>query len=62
VFAAIAVVLRAARDRMSIKKIVRWLRPLQQVSDRIAGHDYLAEDPFAKPDREIIDALNLNRQ
>jgi hypothetical protein len=47
VFAALAVA-RYLQDAtgMSIKKIVRTLRPLQQVNVRIAGHDHLAGDPL----------------
>ena len=47
---------------MSIKKIVRTLRPLQQVNVRIAGHDHLAEDPLTDTAREILDTLDLNPQ
>ena len=57
VFAALAVA-RYLQDAtgMSIKKIVRTLRPLQQVNVRIAGHDHLAEDPLTDAAREIIAA------
>jgi len=34
---------------MSIKKIVRTLRPLQQITVRIAGHEHLAEDTPPQP-------------
>lgn len=63
VFAALAVAryLQNATG-MSIKKIVRTLRPLQQVTVRIAGHDHLAEDPLTEAAREILDALHLNPQ
>ena len=44
---------------MSIQKILRTLRPLKQVTVRIASHDHLAEDPITEPAREILDALDL---
>lgn len=55
VFAALAVArhLQAATG-MSIKKIVQTLRPLQQISVRIAGHDHLAADPLTDTARHII--------
>ena len=47
VFAALAVA-RYLQDAtgMSVKKIVRALRPLQQITVQIAGHDHLAQDPL----------------
>lgn len=61
VFAALAVA-RYLQDAtgMSIKKIVRTLRPLQQINVRIAGHDHLAEDPLTPAAKAILDALDLN--
>jgi hypothetical protein len=47
---------------MSIKKIVRTLRPLQQVNVRIAGHDHVAEDPLTPAAEAIIDALEITPQ
>ena len=63
VFAALAVA-RYLQDAtgMSIKKIIRTLRPLQQVSLRIAGHDHLAEDPLTPAAKSILDALDLTPQ
>ncbi|HET6685100.1 MAG TPA: IS1634 family transposase [Jiangellaceae bacterium] len=63
VFAALAVA-RYLQDAtgMSIKKIVRTLRPLQQVNVRIAGHDHLAEDPLTPTAEAILDALDLTPQ
>ncbi len=60
VFAALAIA-RHLQDAtgMSIKKIVRTLRPLQQMSVRIAGHDHLAEDPLTPAAHAILDALEL---
>ena len=57
VFAALAVA-RYLQDAtgLSIRKIVRTLRPLQQITVRIGGHEHLAADP-PKPAREILHAL-----
>ena len=62
-FAALAVA-RYLQDQtgMSIKKIIRTLRPLQQVTVRIAGHDHLAEDPHTPAAETILKALDLNPQ
>ena len=63
VFAALAVA-RYLQDAtgMSIKKIVNTLRPLQQVTVRIAGHEHLAEDPLTPTAEKILDALNISAQ
>jgi len=63
VFAALAMA-RYLQDAtgMSIKKIVRGLRPLQQVTIRIAGHEHLAADPLTPAAESILDALNLDDQ
>jgi hypothetical protein len=63
VFAALAVA-RYLQDAtaMSIKKIVRALRPLQQITVRIAGHEHLAADPLTEPARKILDALRITAQ
>ncbi len=47
VFAALAIA-RHLQDAtgLSIKKIVQTLRPLQQITVRIAGHEHTAEDPL----------------
>lgn len=59
VFAALAVA-HYLQDTtgLSIKKLIHTLRPLQQITVRIAGHDHLAADPLTEPARRIIDALN----
>ena len=44
---------------MSIKKVVRTLRPLQQITVRIAGHDHLAEDPLTESATSILEDLDL---
>lgn len=63
VFAALAVA-RYLQDAtgMSIKKLVRTLRPLQQVNVRIAGHDHLAEDPLTPAAEAILDAIDLTAE
>jgi hypothetical protein len=63
VFAALAVA-RHLQDATgtSIKKIVQTLRPLQEISVRIAGHEHLAEDPLTPAATSILDALDLTPQ
>jgi hypothetical protein len=63
VFAALAIA-RYLQDAtgQSIKKVVRTLRPLQQITVRIAGHDHLAEDPLPDAARSILTALDLPPQ
>ena len=63
VFTALAVA-RYLQDAtgMSIKKIVRALRPLQQITVQIAGHDHLAEDPLTDTAIAILDDLDLPAQ
>ena len=58
VFAALAVA-RHLQDAtgLSIRKVIRTLRPLQQITVRIAGHQHLAADPITEPAREILHAL-----
>ena len=60
VFAALAVA-RSLQNAtgMSIKKIVRTLRPLQQVTVRIAGHEHIAADPLTDAAQDILDALQI---
>jgi len=62
-FAALAIS-RRLQDQtgMSIKKIVNTLRPLQQDTVRIAGHEHLAQDPLSPAAESILDALGLNAQ
>ena len=63
VFAALAVA-RYLQDAtgMSVKKIVRTLRPLQQITVQIAGHDHLAEDPLTDTARSILNDLGVRPQ
>jgi hypothetical protein len=63
VFAALAVA-RHLQDAtgMSIKKIVRTLRPLQQITVQIVGHDHLAEDPLTDTARTILHGLHIPAQ
>ena len=62
-FAALAIA-RYLQDAtgMSIKKIVHTLKPLQQVTVRIAGHEHLAQDPLTPAAETILDALGLRAQ
>jgi hypothetical protein len=59
VFAALAVA-RYLQDAtgLSIKKVVRTLRPLQQITVRIAGHEHLAADPLSQPAEQILEAIS----
>jgi hypothetical protein len=59
VFAALAIA-RYLQDAtgLSIKKIVRILRPLQQITVHIAGHEHLAADPITNAAQQILDAIN----
>ena len=63
VFAALAVA-RYLQDAtgLSIKKIVRTLRPLQQITVRIAGHEHTAADPLTDTARYILDATSHERR
>ena len=63
VFAALAIA-RYLQDAtgLSIKKIVRTLRPLQQISIRIAGHEHVAEDPLTPAATSILEGLGLHPQ
>jgi transposase len=63
VFAALAI----ARDLqnatgLSINKIVQTLRPIQQISVRIAGHEHLAADPITPTAETILAALQISHQ
>jgi hypothetical protein len=63
VFTALAVA-RYLQDatRMSIKKTVNTLRPLQQVTVRIAGHEHLAQDPLTPAATSTLEALDPSAQ
>jgi hypothetical protein len=63
VFAALAI----ARDLqnatgLSINRIVQTLRPIQQISVRIAGHEHLAADPITPTAETILAALQISHQ
>ncbi len=47
---------------LSIKKIVQTLRPIQQISVRIACHEHIAADPITPTVEGILDALGINAQ
>jgi len=59
VFAALAVA-RHLQDAtgMSIKKIIRTLRPIQQITVHIAGHEHLAADPITDAAQQILASVN----
>lgn len=59
VFAALAVAryLQNATG-LSIKKIIHTLRPLQQITVRIAGHEHLAADPITDAAQHILNATS----
>ncbi|MEU8227953.1 IS1634 family transposase [Kribbella sp. NPDC048915] len=61
VFAALAVArhLQEATG-LSIRKIVQTLRPLQQITVRIAGHEHLAHDPPTPQAQAILHALGID--
>jgi hypothetical protein len=63
VFAALAIA-RYLQDAtgLSIKRIVQTLRPLQQITVRIAGHDHVATDPLTPTAQAILDALGATAQ
>ncbi len=61
VFAALAIAryLQNATG-MSIKKIITTLRPIQQITVRIAGHEHAAADPITPTAQAIITALQAS--
>lgn len=60
VFAALAVA-RHMQDLtgLSIRKIVQTLRPFQQISVRIAGHEHVAHDPLTPQAQKVLHALGI---
>ena len=44
---------------MSIRKIVRTLRPLQEITVTIAGHEHAALDPLTDDAVHILDSLEI---
>jgi hypothetical protein len=61
VFAALAVARHLQEvTGLSVRKIVQTLRPLQQITVRIAGHEHAAHDPLTPPAQEILHALNID--
>ena len=63
VFAALAIA-RYLQDAtgLSIKRIVQPLRPLQQITVRIAGHEHTAADPLTPTATAILTALGPSPQ
>ena len=61
VFAALAIARHLQNATgLSIKKIVQTLRPIQQITVRIAGHEHLAADPNPPAAEAILAALQIN--
>lgn len=61
VFAALAISRHLQQQTgLSIRRIVRTLRPLQQVTVRIAGHEVVAQDQLTPAAAEILDALQAD--
>ena len=57
VFAALAISRRLqTQTGMSIKKVVRALRPIQQITITIGGHPHTAADPLTDAARDILTA------
>lgn len=63
VFAALAIA-RYLQDAtgLSIRRIVQTLRPIQQITVRIAGHEHTAADPVSPTAQAILDALAADAQ
>ncbi len=60
VFAALAISrYLQAETGMSIRKIVRSLRPLQEITVTIAGHEHTALDPLTDDAASILDSLKI---
>ncbi|NLV81291.1 MAG: IS1634 family transposase [Rhodococcus sp.] len=60
VFAALAISrYLQAETGMSIRKIVRSLRPLQEITVTIAGHEHTALDPLTDDAASILDSLEI---
>ena len=47
---------------LSIRRIVQTLRPIQQITVRIAGHEHLAADPISPTAQAILDRLDALTQ
>lgn len=61
VFAALAVAHHLQEvTGLSIRKVVQTLRPLQQISVRIAGHEHIAQDPLTPQAQQILHVLGLD--
>lgn len=61
VFAALAIARYIYQATgVSLKKLIRTLRPLQQVTFTFAGHEHLAADPLTPAATDILTALDIN--
>lgn len=60
VFAALAIARFLHKSTgFSLKKLIRTLRPLQEITVQIAGHEHIAADPLTPEASEILQALEL---
>lgn len=63
VFAALAIARYLQNNTgLSIRRIIQALRPIQQITIRIAGHEHTAADPLSPTAQAILDALNAGPQ
>ena len=63
VFAALAIARHLQNTTgASIQKIITTLRPIQQITVRIAGHEHLAADPITPAAKAILTALQTSPQ
>lgn len=46
---------------MSLRKLVQALRPLQQITVQISGHEHTASDPLTDTAATIVDVLKIER-
>lgn len=61
VFAALAIARHLQNTAgESIRKIVQTLRPIQQITVRIAGHEQAAAGPITPDAEAILTALQIN--
>ncbi len=61
VFAALAIALNLQNTTgVGIKKIITTLRPIQQITVRIAGHEHLSADPLTPAAEAILTALQIS--
>ena len=63
VFAALAIASYLQNNTgLSIRRIIQALRPIQQITIRLAGHEHTAADPLNPAAQAILDALGTDPQ